>query len=194
MKEYGLVKTEPALKKFQCQIHFFGKEMSGSAFVAYCMDGQIDIPSGQSIKILDLRHEAQLGTCSCCDYMQIRDRATLLIEESDVALSIINVKNECKGMAEPYKTKIIRKILKTEFVQKLYGAMLVLCRLVNSGKLPPNLASKKIVFMLVYKGTDDLEGEEAITEKYFKDWIRSELSDEIDVRMLSSINATKELQ
>ena len=106
---------------------------------AYRMDGNSPQP--------DMRKDAGLGTCDCCDYfMPYNDDSVLLIEETRLIQQIKDLKRKY-----PYlKKQFIDKYIRQENRVKAYGSMLVLCRLAAVCKDAENLlGTKKYKFWIV---------------------------------------------
>jgi len=78
----------------------------------YKMDGN-DVP--------DMRIHAGMGGCRCCDYFIENGKSVVLIEETRLLETIENLKEEPVDRA--------RAIIRDENVLKVYGALLVLCRM-----------------------------------------------------------------
>ena len=80
----------------------------------------------------DMRREVGLGTCNCCDYVTF-DRAgrVVLIEETQLLRQIDNLTQEHgDGSRSPEEvTKRVLRGVKHENRLKVYGSLLVLCRL-----------------------------------------------------------------
>ena len=69
----------------------------------------------------DMRRHAGMGGCSCCDYFIENGDSVVLIEETRLLETIKNLKKEPADRA--------RAIIRDENVLKVYGALLVLCRM-----------------------------------------------------------------
>ena len=95
--------------------------------VAYRMDWHNDD------KHDDMRQMSgiDLGNCSCCDYFIILDRYVALVETTHLGGTVKRLEEECKCMKMPeYGTKkYLRGEILRENVMKVYGSLLMLCRL-----------------------------------------------------------------
>lgn len=114
------------------------EERLGPGMRAYKMDG-----------IPDMRSEkAQLGSVSCCDYLWVEDDRIFLIEETELSKTITSIEREYFSLNddEHLRSKFVRKRIKDENCLKVYGSMLVLCRM---GEWPEN---KPLTFILLISG------------------------------------------
>jgi len=119
------------LDKFKEPIEVADKPLDGG-HKAYRMDG------GQN-NTHDMRKHAGLGTCDCCDYLLLSQNGTIvLIEDKQIMKKDGDI------------TDIVQKCR-----LKVYGAMLVLCRLAaKCSEMQITLAEKKYEFWLVASGMD----------------------------------------
>ena len=110
---------------------------------AYRMDGNTPQP--------DMRKNAGLGTCNCCDYfMPYNDDSVLLIEETQLIQQIKDLKREYRYLKSAHQKHFIDKYIKQENRVKAYGSMLVLCRLAAVCKDARDLlGTKKYKFWIV---------------------------------------------
>ena len=130
-----------ALEKFLEPIRVADTPLSETHH-AYRMDGNSPQP--------DMRKDAGLGTCDCCDYfMPYNDDSILLIEETQLIKQIKDLKRKY-----PYlKKQFIDKYIRQENRVKAYGSMLILCRLGAACKDVENLlGTKKYKFWIVVSG------------------------------------------
>ena len=75
---------------------------------------------------------AELGSPSCCDYLYIKKNEAVLIEDTSLGKSIKKIEVELKDLESEHKdNKLFRAktILRQENCLKVYGALLILCRL-----------------------------------------------------------------
>ena len=80
----------------------------------------------------DMRIVAGLGTCNCCDYVTFDGTGRMvLIEETQLLRQIDNLRRECRdsSLSPDEVTKRILRGVKHENRLKVYGSLLVLCRL-----------------------------------------------------------------
>ena len=88
---------------------------------AYRMDGT---SSGAN-----MRASAGLGTCNCCDYFTLSSGTVVLIEETRLVAQIRDIKKTLAHLQEGERNGRLVRSLKHENRLKVYGSLLVLCRL-----------------------------------------------------------------
>ena len=100
-------------------------ESVGGVFKAYRMDS--------TKKGFSMRDDAGLGTCECCDYVTVSkdNQSVVLIEETDLERTIIGLQEKYYYLQKNHQDKLIYEEVLRENRLKLYGSMLVLCRLSN---------------------------------------------------------------
>lgn len=114
---------------------------------AYRMDGQPD-----------MRQDAGLGTCACCDYFVTNNDSVFLIEETELLKSIKEWKKKVKYLNDNDQKNFVDEKVKTENRLKVYGSLLVLARLTNKDAEVSNLVGeKKYCFWLVVSGLSNPE-------------------------------------
>lgn len=155
----------------------------GREFQAYRMDGtEVN---------RQMRIDAGLGTCICCDYFLLDNDSIVLIEETQLIETIINLKKKFSCLKKLDQDWIIEKLVKKENQVKVYGSMLVLCRLASKCNNLANLfQNKSYKFWLVTSGTDTTESYryyDNMTKSILSD-LRSQLSRELvdDVKIVPS--------
>ena len=101
-------------------------ESSASGFKAYRMDS--------TVRTLDMRRAAKLGTCECCDYVTVSNdqQSVILIEETNLASTITDFKEKYDYLNDDDQADLLYDEVLKENRLKLYGSMLVLCRLSSS--------------------------------------------------------------
>lgn len=109
-----------ALSEYQEPIKLAGKSL-GDKYQGYKIDGNSPNP--------DMRKDAGLGTCNSCDYLISNPTTSILVEETQLALQIRNLKREYHYLDEDQQTEFLIKHIRNEMRLKVYGSMLVLCRL-----------------------------------------------------------------
>ena len=90
---------------------------------AYRMDGCAPNPS--------MRDRAGLGTLACCDYLRADGENFILIEDTELGGTALQMEEEydsLKGGGEQ-RRQFIRERIRRENCLKVYGSLLVLCRL-----------------------------------------------------------------
>ena len=120
-------------------------ESIGGVFKAYRMDDSTEEES-------DMRRAAGLGTCNCCDYVTVSmdNQSVVFIEETNLEYAINNFKEEYVCLNDKDQRKLFRDKFLRENKLKLYGSMLVLCRLSHSWEEVKNsLSNSKFQFWLV---------------------------------------------
>ena len=98
-------------------------ESIGGVFKAYRMDSTEEKS--------DMRRAAGLGTCECCDYVTISkdNQSVVFIEETDLEHTIIDFKEKYDYLSDDDQVDLLYDEVLKEHRLKLYGSMLVLCRL-----------------------------------------------------------------
>ena len=100
-----------------------------------------------------MRESANLGPCSCCDFLVIGNDSILFIEETDLLLYIKNSKAAVNYLNNDDKEKFVRKQILHENRSKIYGALLVLCRLAHAHQDVKDVVNSKAhTFWLVVRG------------------------------------------
>lgn len=89
---------------------------------AYRMDG--DAPEG-------MRARAGLGGLACCDYLRVKGEKFILIEDTDLDETASDLEKEYDSLKSDKKLqrKFVRERIRRENCLKVYGALLVLCRM-----------------------------------------------------------------
>ena len=92
-----------------------------------------------------MRKFARLGTVSCCDYLWVEEERVFLIEETELSKTIRSIEDEYVSLNKDkhLRRKFVNKRIMLENCLKVYGSMLVLCRL---GEWPE---SKPLTFILL---------------------------------------------
>ncbi len=172
-----------ALAKFLEKIDVAGKTLG---YQAYRMDGNSPKP--------DMRKYVGLGTCNCCDYFMFskKENITVLIEETKLNEQIKDLKGEYRYFEVKDLTEFVRKYIRNENKLKVYGSMLVLCRLATACKnVTRLLQTKKYKFWLVVSDerrvVEDAKWLDHLT-KDLKDDLKSVLSKKLvdDVKIIPS--------
>lgn len=169
-----------------------GREALEPARVVYRMD--------DTSPFFNMRKSAGLGTCNCCDYFTFGNAGTIiLIEETELARQIADLKNRYLGLNSEERNKQIRQIIKQENRLKVYGSLLVLCRLARklTDAQEIDALSKIVDFWLVISGieTDDyLEILDNLRDELLLD-LRGVLTNAVvrDVKILSASQAGQRL-
>lgn len=123
------------LDKYLMPIKVAGNPLGNGAH-AYKMDSTAEHS--------DMRKDVRLGTCNCCDYFQIQDQNLLLIEETKLFDTFRNLKED--GLS----TDKIIELVRSENRLKVYGSMLILCRLALKFNSVCSLhEDRRIVFVIL---------------------------------------------
>ena len=95
----------------------------GGVFNAYRMDS--------TKKGFSMRDDAGLGTCECCDYVTVSkdNQSVVFIEETDLESTIVDFKEKYDYLSDDDQVDLLYDEVLKEHRLKLYGSMLVLCRL-----------------------------------------------------------------
>ena len=98
-------------------------ESIGGSLKAYRMDS--------TKKGSNMRSDAGLGTCECCDYVTVSkdNQSVVFIEETDLERTIIDFKERYDYLNDDDQVDLLYDEVLKEHRLKLYGSMLVLCRL-----------------------------------------------------------------
>ena len=154
-------------------------ESLDTEYRAYLMDGTSPQP--------DMRKKAGLGTCNCCDYFVFsKNDTTTLIEETNLTKQIEGLKDEYNYLEVDDQTEFIRKYIRDENKLKVYGSMLVLCRLsAMSDSLKELLEAKKYKFWLVVSGMETKEA--TILFDHLKDRLRNDLNSVLTGKILDGV-------
>ena len=117
-------------------------------YQAYRIDGNSPDP--------DMRKKAGLGSCNCCDYFLIsKDGVIILIEETQLIYQIKNLQEEYCYFKPAEHKEFTNKCIREENRLKVYGSMLVLCRMSAKYKDVQKLLQRnKYQFWLVVSGKD----------------------------------------
>ena len=118
------------------------KESLKTGHKAYRMDGEPD-----------LRKKAGLMLCNCCDYFVANEETVFLIEVTRLAASIKMDKEKVHYLKENLKEDYATKNILMENRAKIYGGMLILCRLAHEySDVKKLIHQKKYCFWLVING------------------------------------------
>ena len=92
---------------------------------AYRMDDGTGTP--------DMRTAVGLGSCDVCDYVMEYEGSVVLVEDKRLPRSARELKNQlrryCEALPDNLQGKMIQDILYRKLRLKVYGSLLVLCRL-----------------------------------------------------------------
>lgn len=149
---------------------------------AYYMDG-----GAGACKKPDLRGHVGLGSCHCCDYFLPYDGNIVLIEETQLLKRKRALEKEYDYLNDEDKDKFANKRILQRNQLKVYGAMLVLCRLaIKFPETTDIVQGKKHYFWLVVSGmeSDDTIYFDNLRDKLHKDLrsaLKKELLDDVEI-------------
>ena len=136
------------LDRFLESIRVAGESL-GEEYQAYRMDGKPD-----------MRIDVGLGTCNCCDYFLSRGNTVVLIEETRLIESMQSQRDQYNYIPDNYLERFVDERVVQENRIKVYGSMLVLCRLADKYAEARNVLqpqAKKYEFWLVTSGIETTE-------------------------------------
>jgi len=137
-----------SLEQFRVPMQAAGKVID-AAYTAYKMDG--DESKGEK----DMRKAAGLGACHCCDYFLLDDESVILIEETQLSKTVAQIKEKYGYLGEKDLKDIINNKITEEVQLKVYGAMLVMSRIMEKCDGAKELMQgKKTKFWLVASRAD----------------------------------------
>ncbi len=141
----------------------------GEKIEAFRMDN-----SKQAENIPDMRKHVGLGDCNCCDRFFVRGDKIFIVEEIRLSETINNIEGDHSYLDNGDKLDFVIKYIRQKNYVKVYGSLLVLCRLAAICKDAANLMQdKKHNFWLV---TEEMAN--AGTSLYLAD-ITSHLSSDL---------------
>ncbi len=178
------------LNKYLSPITVAGKHLG--KFKAYKMDNT----SPDS----NMRKDVGLGTCNCCDYFQFKSGKVWLIEETDLTRTYLDqMKNaHYSQLRQSVRKKLIEDRIRDENRLKVYGSMLVLCRLATKYDcVSEKLKDKPVIFHLIdshVQPDDGLRFYDNFSSKISQD-LKGLLSSQLveDVEILNSIMMQEKL-
>ena len=136
----------------------------------------------------NMRDDAGLGTCECCDYVTISkdNQSVFLIEETNLDYTIYNFKQDYDYLEEADENELLYEKIRDENRLKLYGSMLVLCRLSNSqDDVKSFLPENKLQFWLVITSTDSPD---FVLLDHLRDRLRDFLKTTLPKEMMNVVN------
>ena len=155
-------------------------ESAGGDFEAYRMDSTTEVP--------DMRRAAGLGTCECCDYVTVSkdNQSVVLIEETDLERTIIDFKERYDYLSDEDQVDLLYDTVLRENRLKLYGSMLVLCRLSSSrDEVKAFLPENEFQFWLV---TTSASSDSVILMDHLTDNLRGFLKSPLTKEMMDVVD------
>ena len=172
---------------------------------AYRMD------SNPQNNILHMAYYAGLGTPSCCDYLYVTNKTSILIEDTQLGKAV-NCKlgsidqNKKEQILENAKETIIthfKEMLVKENCLKVYGSRLILCCLMQEQeKILKELKNNTFLFWFVITDEHDIKAIDnmeivSFLEEQFKECLKGILQGAklvTEVKILFSTELKRELQ
>lgn len=155
-------------------------ESAGGVFKAYRMDSTKE---GSN-----MRSAAGLGTCECCDYVTVSkdNQSVVLIEETDLERTIIDFKEKYDYLSDDDQVDLLYDEVLKEHRLKLYGSMLVLCRLSRSrDEVKAFLPDNEFQFWLV---TTTASSDSVILMDHLTDNLRNFLKSPLTREMMDVVD------
>jgi len=137
------------LNQFQDNIEINGEE----EIEAFRMDNTI-----RSKPIPDMRTYVGLGSCNCCDRFFVKGDKVFVVEETRLGDTIEALRKEYSYLNDDHKSALVIRSVKQENYVKVYGTMLVLCRLARKCREAAELmGDKKHNFWFIPEQTTDVD-------------------------------------
>ena len=146
------------LKEFLNEVLQADGEPVYSSLSAYHMDGT---SPGDNV-----RKRAGLGACNCCDYFTFSNGVVALIEETRLGWQIRDIRKKLAYLEEGKRNERLLEILRHENLLKVYGSLLVLCRLARklTDKAEASAMSRTAEFWLAFSGDMDQDDVRAVDQ------------------------------
>ena len=155
-------------------------ESAGGGFKAYRMDSTKE---GSN-----MRSAAGLGTCECCDYVTVSkdNQSVVFIEETDLESKIIDFKEKYDYLSDDDQVDLLYDEVLKEHRLKLYGSMLVLCRLsCSQDEVKEFLPENEFQFWLV---TTTASSDSVILMDHLTDNLRGFLKSPLTKEMMDVVD------
>ena len=159
---------------------------------AYRMDS-----SGGSKKVSAMAEYAGLNKLNkpfCCDYLYIKNQQAVLIEDTHLEATAQNILQELKNEKDEYsgfdditshnkaKQRYIKQFIRKEYCLKVYGSLLILCRLTQKYiNISKELKDKNLSFWLVI---NDPKNVPAIDGMGLKPFLQTSMTDSLTKKNL----------
>lgn len=166
------------LERFLEPIKISGEPLNGK-YKAYRMDG--------TSPYSDMRKTVGLGTCNCCDYFTFAtDNTIAMIEETRLLEQFKHLQDKYNYLDAENRKAFIDECITDENKLKVYGSMLVLCRLTAQYEsVKERLLSKKYRFWLVVSDMD--KEEDARTFDYLKGELLGDLKSALTGKVVKGV-------
>ncbi len=166
-----------SLDQFQDNI----KTEGGGEVTAFRMDN-----TEREKRIPDMRKYVGLGSCNCCDRFFVDRGEVFLVEETQLHGTIRNIKSQHSYLNSTDKRDFVITCIMQENYVKVYGSLLVLCRLVAINKDVERLVSgKKCNFWLVIE--PDRDEESSIYFDHLKSNLLSDLRSKLSRKIVDEV-------
>ena len=155
-------------------------EPIGGGFKAYRMDSPV--------RARDMRRAAKLGTCECCDYVTVSndEQSVVFIEETNLESTITDFKQKYDYLNDDDQIDLLYDEVLKEHRLKLYGSMLVLCRLSSSrADVSAFLPENKFQFWLVATAASS---DSVILMDHLTDRLKNFLKSPLTKEMMNVVN------
>ena len=137
----------------------------------------------------NMRKTARLGTCNCCDYFIFGpDNGVILIEETRLGDQIKDLMEKYSYLNPIDQKGHVTKIILQENRLKVYGSLLILCRLScrQGGEVAESISSDtKYSFWLVSSVKEPAD--EVFAIDYVRDWLNVELKGVLTKAVVDSV-------
>ena len=146
---------------------------------AYRMDGN----TKNNLK--PMAKYVKMGTPSCCDYLYIKNKKAVLIEDTRLGKKMQEIKLKLKDLiSEQQENKLFRAktILRQENSLKVYGSLLLLCRLSQKHQQVDEELKKiqSYNFWLVLTDEDDIKAIDNQEITNIIDFLKEKLSQSLE--------------
>ena len=136
----------------------------------------------------NMRSAAGLGTCECCDYVTVSkdNQSVVFIEETDLERTIIDFKEKYDYLSDDDQVDLLYDEVLKEHRLKLYGSMLVLCRLsCSQDEVKAFLPDNEFQFWLV---TTTASSDSVILMDHLTDNLRNFLKSPLTREMMNVVD------
>jgi len=147
---------------------------------AYYMDG-----GAGARKKPDLRAHVGLGSCHCCDYFLPHGEGIALIEETRLLEKKRRLESKYAYLNDEDRESFVNDLILQRNQLKVYGAMLVLCRLaIKFPETADIVQGKKHYFWLVVSG---MASEDTIYFDNLRDKLHNNLQSVLTAELLDDV-------
>lgn len=135
------------LDQFQDSIRING----GKEIKAFRMDN-----TKRSEPIPDMRAYVGLGSCNCCDWFFVKGDRIFIVEGTCLGKTIEGIRQKYSYLNDAHKRDMVRECIRQENYVKVYGTLLVLCRLARQCReAAERMGDKKHNFWFIPEQTTD---------------------------------------